>query len=230
MTLVDRTMGDTPTGGIVETVAPVLVMAIATFMILDQLKIANNIVMITYAAIVGAVALGMALAFGLGGRDVAGRLLENAYARAGGQRRRQARRAHGSRTRQDSRRRILPTNAAPPPAQASPQPTSSQTSRRFGFALGRKANLQALIHLDEDARNGQTIASKEAEAGRGRAPGDLGDAKEKVGADGDADQAEGKAKQGGGELKETWGEAKEKAGDLWEKAKDAVDSDDEPNR
>ena len=65
----------------------------------------------------------------------------------------------------------------------------------------------------------KTIASKEAEAGRGRAPGDLGDAKEKVGADGDADQAEGKAKQGGGELKETWGEAKEKAGDLWEKAK-----------
>ena len=56
-------------------------MAIAAFMILDQLKIATNIVVITYAALVGAVALGMALAFGLGGRDVAGRLLETAYAR-----------------------------------------------------------------------------------------------------------------------------------------------------
>src|SRR6476659_7699646 len=33
--LVERTMGDTPTGGIVKTVAPVLVMAIAVFMILD---------------------------------------------------------------------------------------------------------------------------------------------------------------------------------------------------
>ena len=34
---------------------------------------------ITYAALVGAVALGMALAFGLGGREVAGRILEAAY-------------------------------------------------------------------------------------------------------------------------------------------------------
>ena len=79
--LVDRTMGDTPTGGIVKVVAAVLVMAIATFMILDQLKIANNIVVITYAALMGAIALGLALAFGLGGRDVAGRLLETAYAK-----------------------------------------------------------------------------------------------------------------------------------------------------
>ena len=47
--LVDRTMGDTPTGGIVKTVAPVLVMAVAVFMILDQLQIANHIVVITYA-------------------------------------------------------------------------------------------------------------------------------------------------------------------------------------
>ena len=56
-------------------------MAIATFMILDQLKIANNIVVITYAALMGAIALGLALAFGLGGRDVAGRLLDTAYAK-----------------------------------------------------------------------------------------------------------------------------------------------------
>lgn len=79
VTLIDRTMGDTPTGGIVKTVAPVLVMAIAFFMILDQLEIAPTIVTITYAALLGAIALGMALAFGLGGRDVAGRLLESAY-------------------------------------------------------------------------------------------------------------------------------------------------------
>ena len=67
--------------------------------------------------------------------------------------------------------------------------------------------------------------------GEGQVQETWGDAKEKVGADGDADQAEGKAKQGEGELKETWGEAKEKAGDVWEKAKDALDRDDEePNR
>jgi hypothetical protein len=54
-------------------------MTIATFMILNQLKIAPTIVTITYAAILGAIALGSALAFGLGGRDVAARMLEGAY-------------------------------------------------------------------------------------------------------------------------------------------------------
>ena len=74
-------MGDTPTGRIVKVVAPVLVMAIATFMILDELQIASNIVVITYAALMGAIALALALAFGLGGRDVAARLLETGYAK-----------------------------------------------------------------------------------------------------------------------------------------------------
>ena len=54
-------------------------MSIATFMILTELGIAEQIVLITYAALMGAVALGAALAFGLGGRDVASRMLEDAY-------------------------------------------------------------------------------------------------------------------------------------------------------
>jgi hypothetical protein len=77
--LVARTMGDTPTGKIVGSVVPVLVMAIATFMILNQLQIATEIVTITYAALIGGVFLAMALAFGLGGRDVAARMLGDAY-------------------------------------------------------------------------------------------------------------------------------------------------------
>jgi Conserved TM helix len=77
--LVARTLGNTATGKILTTVAPVLVMGIATFMILDQLNIAPAIVEVTYIALLGSVALGMALAFGLGGRDVAARLLEDAY-------------------------------------------------------------------------------------------------------------------------------------------------------
>jgi Conserved TM helix len=77
--LVARTMGDTPTGKIVGSVVPVLVMAIATFMILNQLQIAEEIVTITYAALLGAAALAMALAFGLGGRDLANRMLSDAY-------------------------------------------------------------------------------------------------------------------------------------------------------
>ncbi len=84
--LVARTMGDTPTGKIVGTVVPVLVMGIATFMILQQLQIAPAIVQITYTALLGATALALALAFGLGGRPVAERMLNDAYAKGQEQR------------------------------------------------------------------------------------------------------------------------------------------------
>jgi Conserved TM helix len=77
--IVKRTMGETALGRIVATVVPILVMTIATFMILEQLKIAHDIVVTTYTLLLGAIALGAALAFGLGGRDVAGRMLEGAY-------------------------------------------------------------------------------------------------------------------------------------------------------
>jgi hypothetical protein len=78
-TLARRVMGETGIGRVAATGAPILVMTIATFMILNQLKIAPAIVTITYAALLGALALGSALAFGLGGRDVAARMLEGAY-------------------------------------------------------------------------------------------------------------------------------------------------------
>ena len=76
---VAQLMGDTPTGKVVATVVPSLVMVIAMFMILNQLQIAEQIVTIAFAATMGALALGLALAFGLGGRGVAERLLEDAY-------------------------------------------------------------------------------------------------------------------------------------------------------
>lgn len=79
VTVVNRTMGDTPLGKIVATAVPILVLTIATFMILEQLKIAHDIVVTTYTLVLGAIALASALAFGLGGRDVARRLLEEAY-------------------------------------------------------------------------------------------------------------------------------------------------------
>ena len=84
--LVARTMGDTPTGKVVGSVVPVLVMAIAVFMILNQLQIAPEIVTITYAALLGAAALAMALAFGLGGREVAAQMLSDAYSKGQEQR------------------------------------------------------------------------------------------------------------------------------------------------
>ena len=74
-----KLMGDTPTGKIVRAVVPGLVLAIGFFMMLNQLKIAEEIVTITYAALLGMLALAGALAFGLGGRDVANRMLQDAY-------------------------------------------------------------------------------------------------------------------------------------------------------
>ncbi len=77
--LVKDLMGDTTTGRVVGTILPSLIMTIAVFMILVQLKIATPIVIITYAALIGALSLGFALAFGLGGREVAGEILSEAY-------------------------------------------------------------------------------------------------------------------------------------------------------
>lgn len=76
---VAKLLGDTPTGKIVATAIPSLIMLIAVFMILNQLKIAPQIVQITYTALLFSVALASALAFGLGGREVASKMLGDAY-------------------------------------------------------------------------------------------------------------------------------------------------------
>lgn len=76
---VQKLMGDTPTGKMVTAVVPGLILAIGLFMVLNQLRIAPEIVTITYAALLGMLALAGALAFGLGGRDVAAQMLQQAY-------------------------------------------------------------------------------------------------------------------------------------------------------
>jgi hypothetical protein len=98
--LIAGAFGDTATGRVAGTAVPVLIMAVATFMILDQLQIAPAIVRITYIALLGSAALGMAIAFGLGGRDVAGRMLDEAY-RSGRERRAEVR-EHRARFSRDS--------------------------------------------------------------------------------------------------------------------------------
>jgi Conserved TM helix len=97
--LVTSALGETGAGKLMATAVPALVLAIAVFMVLNQLKIATAIVTITYAALLGALALGSALAFGLGGRDVASRMLEDAYRR--GQLERERYRAQQGRPRGD---------------------------------------------------------------------------------------------------------------------------------
>ena len=79
--LAESILEETPTGRVLGAVGPALVMGLAVFMALDQLGIARDIVSITYAALLGGLGLGMALAFGLGGRRVAAGILEEAYRR-----------------------------------------------------------------------------------------------------------------------------------------------------
>jgi hypothetical protein len=77
-----KLMGDTQTGRVARAVGPSLILAIVVFMVLTQLKIAPTIVAATYIALIGMLALAGALAFGLGGRDVAADMLHNAYSSA----------------------------------------------------------------------------------------------------------------------------------------------------
>ncbi len=77
--LAQRLIGGTMLGKLVQTAVPVLVMTIALFMALVQLKIATQIVVATYVIVLGSIGLGFALAFGIGGRNVADRMLTGAY-------------------------------------------------------------------------------------------------------------------------------------------------------
>lgn len=76
---VSTVMGDTPTGKLIAAIVPMFTMTIAIFMILNQLGIATDIVNILFTGLVAALSLGSALAFGLGGRDVAAQMLQQAY-------------------------------------------------------------------------------------------------------------------------------------------------------
>jgi hypothetical protein len=78
-TFAQRMMGDTSAGRMVRTIAPSLILAIVVFMVLTQLKIAPAIVVATYIALIGMLAVSGALAFGLGGREVAADMLRDAY-------------------------------------------------------------------------------------------------------------------------------------------------------
>jgi hypothetical protein len=77
-----KLMGDTDTGRIARAAAPSLIMAIVVFMVLTQLKIAPMIVTATYIALIAMLALAGGLAFGLGGRDAAADMVNNAYSSA----------------------------------------------------------------------------------------------------------------------------------------------------
>jgi hypothetical protein len=59
----------------------VAILAVGAFMALRELQIAPEIVNLAFTLTLGAIALATALAFGLGGRDVAGRIAQSWYER-----------------------------------------------------------------------------------------------------------------------------------------------------
>ncbi len=121
-------MGDTPTGKVVGSVVPVLVMAIATFMILNQLQIAPEIVTITYAALLGGAVPGDGAR--LRPRRPRGRrhsMLVDAYSKARAARPGQARHA----ARQGARQAGRPARQATRPSSARATATATPATARL---------------------------------------------------------------------------------------------------
>jgi hypothetical protein len=103
--------------GLLATVARAGVLGFAVLIALNQLQIGAAIVNTLFMALVGMLALAAALAFGLGGREVAGRLVEEWYAKRGEV-------ADGAGRLADATQREARAAAGPPPA--GPAPTGER--------------------------------------------------------------------------------------------------------
>lgn len=68
-------------GRTLARIAKGAVLVLAVFMALEQLNIAEDIVLVAFIALVGAAALAAGIAFGLGGRDVAAEITRDWYDR-----------------------------------------------------------------------------------------------------------------------------------------------------
>src|SRR5690606_33317111 len=79
--LVLASAGALPGGRTLARAAKTAVIVLAVFMGLEQLDIAEDIVLVAFIAVVGAAALAAAIAFGLGGRDVAAAITRDWYER-----------------------------------------------------------------------------------------------------------------------------------------------------
>ena len=80
--LVLASAGGLPGGVGLARAAKGAIILLSTFMALEQLDIAQDIVVVFFIAVVGSAALAAGIAFGLGGRDVAARITEEWYERS----------------------------------------------------------------------------------------------------------------------------------------------------
>ncbi|HEX6306961.1 MAG TPA: hypothetical protein VFZ69_02170 [Longimicrobiales bacterium] len=94
--LVLASAGGLPGGINLARGAKAAIILLAVFMALDQLEIAQDIVLVFFIAVVGAAALAAGIAFGLGGREIAAQIAREWYERnrAGAHRRREDRPPH----------------------------------------------------------------------------------------------------------------------------------------
>jgi len=79
--LVLASAGGLPGGLNLARAAKAAIILLAVFMALDQLDIAQDIVLVFFIAVVGAAALAAGIAFGLGGREVAAQITREWYER-----------------------------------------------------------------------------------------------------------------------------------------------------
>jgi hypothetical protein len=113
--LVLASAGGLPGGFNLARAAKGAIILLAVFMALDQLSIAEDIVLVFFIAVVGAAALAAGIAFGLGGREVAAQISREWYER------------HRAASRPRGRRSTPPAQppAAPPSAPPFPAPPPS---------------------------------------------------------------------------------------------------------
>lgn len=104
--LVLASAGGLPGGINLARAAKASIVLLAVFMALEQLDIAQDIVLVFFIAVVGAAALAAGIAFGLGGREIAAEISRDWY----------------ERSKAASSRRLL--NRAPPPPEKQPAPPS----------------------------------------------------------------------------------------------------------
>jgi small-conductance mechanosensitive channel len=103
-------------------VASVVVWAFAVVVAVHQLGIASELVSALFIAIVGALALGLGLAFGLGGRETAAEILRNWYGKAR-EKSEQLREAHAMEAENTAGRAgAWPTGGYPGPGMGNPNP------------------------------------------------------------------------------------------------------------
>jgi Mechanosensitive ion channel, conserved TM helix len=78
-TLLAATNANYPSARLVSGLVRLLIIIIAVTMALDQIGLGRHVVLIAFSIAFGAVMLGAAIAFGLGGRDVARQILERRF-------------------------------------------------------------------------------------------------------------------------------------------------------